>query len=52
MCVIQVRHTVRKSRGIKIHNSKILNFKKPLNFFTHFFKDLTKHLALLLFRMI
>jgi len=51
---IQFRQTFRKSRGIKIHNSKILNFKKPLNFFTHFlnvFIDYTKHLALLLLRL-
>jgi len=52
---IQVRQTFRKFRGIKIHNSKILNFKKPLNFFTHFlnvFIDYTKHLALLWLQMI
>jgi len=36
MCVIKVRQTVRKFRGIKVYNPKILNFKKPLNFFTHF----------------
>ena len=52
---IEVRQTFRKSRGVKIHSSKILNFKKPLNIFTHFFHvliDYTKHLALFLLQMI
>ena len=55
MRVIQFRQTYRKSRGVKIHRSKILNFKKPLDFFIDFlndFIDYTKHLAFLLMQMI
>jgi len=55
MRVIQFRQTYRKSRGVKIHRTKILNFKKPLDFFIDFlnvFIDYTKHLALLLLQMI
>jgi len=55
MRVIQFRQTYRKSRGVKIHRSKNLNFKKPLDLFIDFlnvFMDYTKHLALSLLQMI
>jgi len=55
MRAIPFRQTYRKSRGVKIHRSKILNFKKPLDFFIDFLNvciNYTKHLALLLLQMI